>query len=163
MILDGICWLGVIAAGQQHVEGSVSQVQDANTLDLTHSTGTQAVVSFHVHKHGNSGNVTKASDDIGMEGEEAAREGVICRHTIRELKQFLYERIDEGVCIPWLFWTRYDTSTQNVVLLEALVRREIIIENEENPRGMLPLLEWSEAVGGEAERDIMMIQEVIVR
>jgi len=98
-----------------------------------------------------------------MEGKEAAREGVICRHTIRKLKQFLYEWIDEGVCVPWLFWTGYDTSTQNVVLLEVLVRREIIIENEKNPRGMLPLLERSEAVGGEAKRDITMIREVIVR
>jgi len=157
MILNNICWLGVIVVGQWHVEGSVSQVQDANTLDLTHSTGTQAIVSFHVHKHGNSGNVTKASDDIGMEGKEAAREGVICRHTVCKLKQFLYKQIDKGVCIPWLFWTGYNTSTQNVVLLEALVRREIIIENEENPCSMLPLLEWSEAVGGEAERDITMI------
>jgi len=119
-------------------------------------------VSLHVHEHGNSRNVTKASDDIGMEGEEASREGVICRHTIRELKQFLCERIDEGVCIPWLFWTGYDTSTQNVVLLEALVRREIIIEKEEDPRSMLPLLEWSETVGGEAKRDITMIREVIM-
>jgi len=67
-------------------------------LDLTHSTGTQAVVSLHVHEHGNSGNVTKASDDIGMEGKEASQEGVICRHTIRKLKQFLCEQIDEGVC-----------------------------------------------------------------
>jgi len=163
MILNDIRWLGVIAAGQRHIEGSVLQVWDANTLDLTHSTGTQAIVSFHVHKHGNSRNVTKASDDIGMEGEEAAREGVICRHTVHKLKQFLYKQIDEGVCVPWLFWTGYDTSTQNVVLLEALVQREIIIENEENPHGMLPLLEWSEAVSGEAERDITMIQEVIVR
>jgi len=163
MILNDIRWLGVITAGQRHIEGSVSQVRDANTLDLTHLTGTQAVVSFHVHKHGNSGNVTKASDDIGMEGEEAAREGVICRHPICKLKQFLYEQIDEGVCVLWLFWTGYDTSTQNVVLLEALVRREIIIENEENPHGMLPLLEWSEAIGGEAKRDITMIREVIVR
>jgi len=57
----------------------------------------------------------------------------------------------------WLFWTRYDTSTQNVVLLEALVQREIIIEKEEDPYGMLLLLEWSETVGGEAERDITMI------
>jgi Cu/Zn superoxide dismutase len=46
-------------------------ITDVNTLDLTHSTGTQAIVSFHVHKHGNCGNVTKASNDIGMEGEEA--------------------------------------------------------------------------------------------
>ena len=60
------------------------------------------------------------------------------------------------------FWTRYDTSTQNVVLLEVLVRREIIIEKEEDPCGMLPLLEWSKTVGGKAERDITMIREVIM-
>ena len=152
----------MIAAGQRHVECPVSRVLYVNAFDPAHSTGKQGIVSFHVHEHGNSGDVTKASDDIGMEGEDAAREGVICRHTVRELKQFLYERIDEGVCVPWLFWTRYNTSTQNVVLLEALVRREIVIENEEDPRGMLPLLEWSEAVGGEAERDITMIREVIM-
>jgi len=131
-------------------------------LDLTHLTGTQAVVSLHVHEHGNSRNVTKASNDIGMEGEEASQEGVICRHTIRELKQFLCEQINEGVCVPWLFWTRYDTSTQNVVLLEALVWREIIIEKEEDPCSILLLLEWSETVGGEAKHDIMMIREVIM-
>jgi len=72
MILNNIHWLGMIAVGQWHIEGSVSQVWDANTLDLTHSTGMQAIVSFHMHKHGNSRNVTKASDDIGMEGKEAA-------------------------------------------------------------------------------------------
>ena len=42
----------MIAVGQWHVEGSVSQVWDANTLDLTHLTGMQAIVSFHMHKHG---------------------------------------------------------------------------------------------------------------
>jgi len=157
MILDDISWVGVIAVGQWHVERPVSQVLDANAFNPAHSTGKQGIVSFHVHKHGNSRNVTKASDDIGMEGEEAAREGVICRHTIHKLKQFLYEWIDEGVCVPWLFWTGYDTSTQNVVLLEALVWREIIIENEENPHSMLLLLEWSEAVSGEAKHDITII------
>ena len=162
MILNNIGWLGMITTGQWHIECPVSQVLDANAFDPTHSTGKQGIVSFHVHEHGNSGDVTKASDDIGMEGEEATQEGVICRHTLCELKQFLYERIHEGVSVPWLFWSGYDTNTHNVVLLEALVRREIIIENEEDPRGMLPLLEWSEAVGGEAERDITMIREVIM-
>jgi hypothetical protein len=58
-------------AGQQHVECLVSQVQDANTKDLTHSTGTHAIVPFHVHKHRNGRYVAKASDDICVEGEEA--------------------------------------------------------------------------------------------
>ncbi len=65
-------------AGQQHVERLVLQVWDANTEDPAHSTGAQAIVSFHVHEHGNSGNVTKASDDIGMEGKKASREGIRC-------------------------------------------------------------------------------------
>ena len=86
MILDDIGWLRMIATGQGHVERPISRVRDANGLDLAHSTGKQGIVSFHVHEHGNSGNVTKASDDIGMEGEEVAREGIICRHTGRELK-----------------------------------------------------------------------------
>jgi len=62
----------MIAAGQQHIEHLVSQVWDANTEDPAHSTGTLGIVSFHVHEHGNSGNVTKGSDDIGMESEEVA-------------------------------------------------------------------------------------------
>jgi len=70
--------------------------------------------------------------------------------------------MDEGVGVQWLFWTGYDPNTKNIVLLEALVWREIVIENEEDPRGMLPLLEWSEAIGGEAERDIMLVREVIM-
>jgi len=41
--------------------------------------------------------------------------------------------------------------------LEVLVWREIVIENEEDPCGMLPLLEWSEAIGGKAERDITLV------
>ena len=56
--LDNVGWRGVIAAGQQHVERLVWRVWDANTEDLR-STGTQAVVSFHVHEHGNSGNAPK--------------------------------------------------------------------------------------------------------
>jgi len=74
----------------------------------------------------------------------------------------LHERIDEGVGVQWLSWTRYDPNTKDIVFLEALVWREIVIENEEDPHGMLLLLEWSKAVSGKAERDIMMVQEVIM-
>jgi hypothetical protein len=45
----------------------------------------------------------------------------------------------------------------------VLLWREIIVENEEDPHGMLPLFKRSEAIGGEAECDITMIREVIVR
>jgi hypothetical protein len=116
-----------------------------------------------VHEHGNGRHVAKASDDVGVEGEKASREGIICRHTDRKLEQFTNKWIDEGVCVPWLFWTRYDPNTKNVVLLEALVWREVVVENEEDPRGKLPLFKGSEAVGGEAECDITMIRKVIVR
>jgi hypothetical protein len=116
-----------------------------------------------VHEHGNSRNVAKASDDIGVEGKKASREGIICRHADRELEQFTHERIDEGVCVPWLFWARYDPNTKNIVLSEALLWREVVVKNEEDPRGMLPLFKGSKAVGGEAECDITMIREVIVR
>jgi len=37
--------------------------------------------------------------------------------------------MDEGVCVPWLFWTRYDPNAKNIVLLEALLWREIVVEN----------------------------------
>ena len=120
-------------AGQQHIKHLVLQVWDTNSLNVAHSTGTQAIVFFHVHEHGNSGNVAKGSDDVGMEGEKASREGIICRHANCKLKQFMHEWIDEGVCVLWLFWTRYDSNTKNVVLLEALLWREIIVENEEDP------------------------------
>jgi hypothetical protein len=36
------------------------------------------------------------------------------------------------------FWTRYDPNTN--VLSEALLWREIVVENKKDPRGMLPLL-----------------------
>ena len=62
----------MIATGQWHVKGLISQVWDANSKDAAHSTGTQAVVSFHMHEHGNSRNVAKASDDIGVEGKKAS-------------------------------------------------------------------------------------------
>src|SRR5258707_7181537 len=153
----------MIAAGQRHEERLVSQVQDANSSDAAHSTGTQTIVSFNVHEHGNSGNVAKASDDVGMEGKKASREGIICRHANLELEQFTHEWIDEGVCIPWLFWTRYDPNTKNVVLLEAFLWREIVVENEEDPCSMFLLFKRSKAIGGEAECNITMIQEVIVR
>ena len=145
------------AAGQRYVERPVSQVWNANTSDLTHSTGTRAVVSLHVHEHGNGRNVTKGRDKISVEGEDAAREGIICSHTTCKLEKFLQERIDERVCVPWLLWTRYDPNTKDVVLLEALVWREIVIEDEEDPRGLLPLFEGSEAIGGEAERNITIV------
>ena len=147
----------MIAAGQRHVECLVSRVRDANSDDTTHSTGTQAIVSFHVHEHGNSRNIAKASDEVGVEGEKVSREGIICRHASRELEQFTHERIDEGVCVPWLFGTRYDPDTKNVVLSEALFWREIVVENEEDPRGKLLLFKRSEAVGGESKCDITII------
>jgi len=65
--------------------------------------------------------------------------------------------MDEGVCIPWLFWTRYDPNTKNVVLLEVLLWREIVVENEENPCSMFPPFEWSKAICGKPECNIMMI------
>jgi hypothetical protein len=117
----------------------------------------QAIVSFHVHKHGNCRNVTKASDDIGMEGKEAFREGIICRYTNHKLEKFFHKRINEGVCILWLVWTGYDPSTKNIVLLEALVWREIVIENEEDPRSVLPLFEGSKAVRSKTKCNIMII------
>src|SRR5258707_10562168 len=103
MILDNIGRRGMVAAGQRHVERLVSRVWHANTFELAHSTGTEGIMSLHVHQHGNGRDVTKGSDDIGMEGEEAVREGIVCRHTRCKLKQFSHERIDEGVCVPWLF------------------------------------------------------------
>jgi hypothetical protein len=75
----------------------------------------------------------------------------------------MHEWVDEGVCVPWLFQTRYNPNTENVVLSEARIWREIVVENEEDPGGMLPLFKRSEAVGGEAECDITMVREVIVR
>ena len=147
----------MIAVGQRHIECLVLQVWNANSSDAAHSTGTQTIVSFHVHEHGNSRNVAKASDDIGMEGEKASQEGIICRHADLELKQFTHKQIDEGVCILWLFWTRYDPDTKNVVLLEVFLWREIVVENEEDPCGMFPLFKRSEAISGEAESDITMI------
>jgi len=143
--------------GQRHVERSVLQVRDANTFYLTHSTGTHAIVSLHVHEHGNSRNITKGCDKISVEGKDAAREGIICRHTDCKLEKFLHKRIDEQVCIPWLLWTRYDPNTKNVVLLEALIQREIVIEDKEDPCSLLLLFEGSEAVGGEAEHNVTMI------
>jgi hypothetical protein len=116
-----------------------------------------------MHEHGNSGNVTKGSDDVGMKVETASREGIICRHTSRELEKFTHERIDEGVCVPWLFWTRYDPNAKDVVFSEALLWREIVVENEEDPRGKLPPFKRSESIRGEAECNITMIREVIVR
>ncbi len=62
----------MIAVGQWHVECLVLRVWNVNSSDAAHSTGTQTIVSFHVHEHGNSGNVAKASDDVGMEGEKAS-------------------------------------------------------------------------------------------
>ena len=53
--------------------------------------------------------------------------------------------------------------TKNVVLSEVFLWREIVVENEEDPCSMFPLFKRSEAIGGEAECDITMIQEVIVR
>src|SRR5258707_15577290 len=153
----------MIAVGQRHVERLVLRVQDVNSLDAAHSTGTQTIVSFHMHEHGNSGNVSKASDDVGMEGEKASKEGIICRHADLELEQFTHEWIDEGVCILWLFWTRYDPDTKNVVLSEAFLWREIVVENEEDPCSMFPLFKRSKAIGGKAECNITMIREVIVR
>jgi len=152
----------MIATGWGHVECVVSQVRDANTEDPAHSTGTQAIMSFHVREHGNSWNIPKASDEVGMEGEKAFRESIICRHADYKLEEFMHERIDEGVCIPWLFWTMNDPNTNDVVLLEALLRGEIVVEDEEDPRGMLPLFERSKAISGEAECDITMVREVIV-
>jgi len=71
--------------GQRYIERPVSQVQDANTSDLTHSTGTQGIVSLHVHDHGNGGDITKGCDKIGMEGKAAAREGII--QSLKKLSQ----------------------------------------------------------------------------
>ena len=147
----------MIEVGQRYIERVVSRVGDVNTLDLAHSTGTQGIVSFHVHNHGNGRNVTKASDNIGMEDEEAARERIICRYTGRKLEKFLHERIDEGVRVPWLFGTGYDPSTKNVVLLEAFIQRKIVIENEEDPCSMFPLFEGSKAVCSKTEGYITII------
>jgi hypothetical protein len=91
IILDNIGWHRMIAVGQQHIGHLILQVQDANTKDATHSTRTQGIVSFHVHEHGNGRNVTKHCDNISMEGEETAQEGIICRHTDHKLKQFLHK------------------------------------------------------------------------
>ena len=70
----------MVAVGQGHVKHLVLQVQDMDTKNHAHSTGTQAIVSFHVHEHGDSRNITKASNDIGMEGKKLPQEGIVCRH-----------------------------------------------------------------------------------
>jgi len=97
-----------------------------------------------------------------MEGKDTAREGIICTHTTCKLEKFLQERIDEWVCVAWLLWTRYDPNTKKIVLLEVLVQREIVIEDKEDLCRMLLLFKGSKAVSGKAERNVMMIQEVMV-
>ena len=128
----------------------------------THLTGTQGIVPLHMHKHANGRNVTKGSDKISIEGKDTAREGIICRHTGCKLEEFLHKRIDEQVCILWLLWTRYNSNTKDVVLLEVFIWREIIIEDKEDPHGLLPLFEGSEAIGGKAKCNVTMIREVMV-
>src|SRR5260221_11894397 len=123
MILDNIGWRGMVAAGQRHVERIVSRVWHANTFDLAHSTGTQGIMSLHVHQHGNGRDVTKGSDDIGMEGEEAVREGSVCKQTRSKLKQFSHERKNERGCVPGLFWAGDERRTESVVFFEVFVRR----------------------------------------
>jgi hypothetical protein len=67
----------MIAAEQQHIECLVSRVWGANSDNAAHSTGTQAIVSFHMHEHGNSGNIAKACDEVGTEDEKASQEGTL--------------------------------------------------------------------------------------
>ena len=62
----------------------------------------------------------------------------------------------------WLLWTRYDPNTKDIVLLEVFIWREIIIEDKEDPCGLLPLFEGSKAISGKAECDVTMIREVMV-
>ncbi len=69
----------------------------------------------------------------------------------------MHKQIDEGVCILWLFWTRYDPNTKNVVLSEAFLWREIVVENEEDPCSMFLLFKRSEAISGKAKCNITMI------
>ena len=44
--------------------------------------------------------------------------------------------------------------------MEAFVWREVVIENEENPRGLFLVFEQREAVGGKAKCDIAVIREI---
>ena len=46
--------------------------------------------------------------------------------------------------------------------MEAFVWREVVIENKEDPRGLFLVFEWSEAVGGKAKCNIVVIGEVSV-
>src|SRR5258707_7154240 len=153
----------MIAAGQRHVERLVARVRNANGSDAAHSIGTQTIVSFHEHEHENSGNVAKASDDVGMEGEKASREGIICRHADLELEQFTHERIDEGVCIPWLFWTRYDPDTKNVVLSEAFLWRGMEVKIKKDPPGRFPFFKRTKPFGAKPGAIIRRSQEVFWR
>ena len=40
---------------------------EANTFNITYLTGADTILPFHAHDQGDSGNITKCQNEIGME------------------------------------------------------------------------------------------------
>ena len=60
----------VVRSIKWYIVGSCTTVWNAEALNMTHSARCLSVMSLHLHEHGDSGNVTKSSNEVCTEWKQ---------------------------------------------------------------------------------------------
>jgi hypothetical protein len=76
---------------------------------------------------------------------------------VLEAHEFLESRPSKGIPINRFFGTRDRTKRDSIVFVESDFWGEIVIKEEERPRGSLTLFKWSKSVCGKTKSDIAWI------
>jgi hypothetical protein len=115
-------------------------------------------VSLHPHHKGYGGNITEAKYQKGSKTEDRQRQGVEGSNADEKAKEFLNSRPQKRIWIYGFSGTD-DAQGEDILCMKPCVGREIIVEEDESPKGYLSLLEWRKSIGRESEGDITMIVE----
>ena len=94
-----------------------------------------------------------------MQEKRFMRSPIICLDTFFKSQEFIYKRDKEGINVLDSLWARNDANADNVLEMEPNARRQIVVEDDEGPRRMLPFLEWCKTVARESQCNVTFSRE----
>ena len=95
------------------IMSGVPGIRYTNTLDHTHATWENGVVTFHSHNHGNGQYISKDGNKICMQSEHFILLNVKCSDATEEFKELHKERISIRICIRRLLRTQNNSHTKD--------------------------------------------------
>ncbi|GJE88258.1 hypothetical protein PsYK624_043410 [Phanerochaete sordida] len=131
------------------------------SLSTDRSRGTERILGFHSHEHGNGRDVSAAKDDICVKSEHHRfnRPRIESNDTARKFDHLLHKGPEEGVGIMWFFGAGNDTDANNILSMKSLLGGKVVVVEHEGPACLVPSLEWRESVCREPQGDVAFVRE----